>query len=73
MIVVLNQILPSWFVGWGPYAYFQVLEEIRSTSQANQQSTEDRVENQQNGPNINCLGITCASNLPAEDVESGRR
>ncbi|KAM7524240.1 hypothetical protein LguiA_014142 [Lonicera macranthoides] len=54
--------------GWGPYAYFQVLEEIRSTSQANQQSTEDRVENQQNGPNINCLGITCA-----EDVESGRR
>ncbi|KAM1298984.1 hypothetical protein ACFX13_026139 [Malus domestica] len=69
--------------GWGPYAYFQVLEELRSGAQvtstingSNVQVTEARVENQvDETSNHGCMGLTLArgSGSALEDLESGRR
>ncbi|PSR87838.1 Lipid phosphate phosphatase, partial [Actinidia chinensis var. chinensis] len=68
--------------GWGPYAYFRVLEESRAATQPanavnalNVRSTEARMESQQDERNINSFtGISLAgdSSLTAEDLESGR-
>ncbi|ONI17256.1 hypothetical protein PRUPE_3G148800 [Prunus persica] len=69
--------------GWGPYAYFQVLEESRSVTQAativngsNVQVTEARVENQEDETSIHgCMGLSLAHNSGSalEELESGRR
>ncbi|XP_048439745.1 lipid phosphate phosphatase 2-like isoform X4 [Pyrus x bretschneideri] len=69
--------------GWGPYAYFQVLEEMRSGAQvtstingSNVQVTEARVENQvDETSNHGCMGLTLArgSGSALEDLESGRK
>ncbi|ONI17255.1 hypothetical protein PRUPE_3G148800 [Prunus persica] len=68
---------------WGPYAYFQVLEESRSVTQAativngsNVQVTEARVENQEDETSIHgCMGLSLAHNSGSalEELESGRR
>ncbi|ONI17257.1 hypothetical protein PRUPE_3G148800 [Prunus persica] len=70
-------------LGWGPYAYFQVLEESRSVTQAativngsNVQVTEARVENQEDETSIHgCMGLSLAHNSGSalEELESGRR
>ncbi|XP_034207901.1 putative lipid phosphate phosphatase 3, chloroplastic isoform X4 [Prunus dulcis] len=69
--------------GWGPYAYFQVLEESRSVTQAativngsNVQVTEAWVENQEDETSIHgCMGLSLAHNSGSalEELESGRR
>ncbi|CAL9012786.1 unnamed protein product [Prunus brigantina] len=69
--------------GWGPYAYFQELEESRSVTQAativngsNVQVTEARVENQEDETSIHgCMGLSLAHNSGSalEELESGRR
>ncbi|GFZ18911.1 lipid phosphate phosphatase 3 [Actinidia rufa] len=70
-------------LGWGPYAYFRVLEESRAATQPanavnalNVRSTEAHMESQQDERNINAFtGISLAgdSSLTAEDLESRRR
>ncbi|CAN6700389.1 unnamed protein product [Malus baccata var. baccata] len=69
--------------GWGPYAYFQVLEESRSGTQvtstvnaSNVQVIDSRVGNQVDETSIHgCMGLTLArdSRSALEDLESGRR
>ncbi|XP_068335729.1 lipid phosphate phosphatase 2-like isoform X2 [Pyrus communis] len=69
--------------GWGPYAYFQVLEESRSGTQvtstvnaSNVQVIDSRVGNQVDETSIHgCMGLTLArdSGSALEDLESGRR
>ncbi|XP_062150666.1 lipid phosphate phosphatase 2-like isoform X2 [Alnus glutinosa] len=69
--------------GWGPHAYFQVLEESRASTQAanavnasSVQAMEPEVEDKQDERSIHgCLGITIAPNSSGstlEDMESGR-
>ncbi|KAK3036541.1 hypothetical protein RJ639_030982 [Escallonia herrerae] len=69
--------------GWGPYAYFQVLEQSLATAQApdavntrNAEAVEAPAENQQDARNNNAfMGISLSggSSATVEDVESGRR
>ncbi|KAM1011865.1 hypothetical protein FF1_047000 [Malus domestica] len=69
--------------GWGPYAYFQVLEESSSGTQvtstvnaSNVQVIDSRVGNQVDETSIHgCMGLTLArdSGSALEDLESGRR
>ncbi|XP_052197022.1 putative lipid phosphate phosphatase 3, chloroplastic [Diospyros lotus] len=60
--------------GWGPYAYFRVLEESRAAMQSatpqNDRSTEEaHRESQQSGRNRSAFTGICL----ADDLESGRR
>ncbi|XP_015880043.1 lipid phosphate phosphatase 2 isoform X2 [Ziziphus jujuba] len=70
--------------GWGPYAYFRVLEESRVGTQApnptsihNDQALEVQVEEQHERRRSNgCLGLSITnddSSLTLEELESGRR
>jgi diacylglycerol diphosphate phosphatase/phosphatidate phosphatase len=69
--------------GWGPYAYFRVLEESRASAQAanavngrNVQAMEAQVGNEQDERSIHgCMGLSIAHNSSTilEEVESGRR
>lgn len=70
--------------GWGPYAYFRVVEEARASAQAtntvsslNVHAVEPQVENQQHeGSNHHgFLGLTLVSDPGSapEDIEEGRR
>lgn len=71
-------------VGWGPYAYFQVLEESRSGAQAanmvdmsNAQTTEAEFGNQEEERSSHgFMGLHLADNnqsaLTLEEVESGK-
>lgn len=69
--------------GWGPYAFFRVLEEARAAAQDseamdnhNLQSTEAQVEIQQRERNNNAstgISSTGNSHFEADDLESGRR
>uniref|UniRef100_A0A5B6Z6S9 Putative lipid phosphate phosphatase 2 isoform X2 n=1 Tax=Davidia involucrata TaxID=16924 RepID=A0A5B6Z6S9_DAVIN len=67
--------------GWGPYAYFRVLEESRVTTQAanavdshNAQATEDQIENQQDERSNNTfIGISLSGDSSLAVEESGRR
>lgn len=74
--------------GWGPYAYFRMLEETRGMTQApnaqngNQaqlaQLTEAQVENQEGQSHHGCMGLTLTGNgnptsTLEDDLESGRR
>ncbi|KAK9272595.1 hypothetical protein L1049_002969 [Liquidambar formosana] len=69
--------------GWGPYAYFKVLEESRASTQAangvnslNVHAGEAQVENQQDeGTNHTCMGLSLGgdSNSILEEMEAGRR
>ncbi len=71
------------FIGWGPYAYFRVLEESRASAQAanavngrNVQAMEAQVGNEQDERSIHgCMGLSIAHNSSTilEEVESGRR
>lgn len=72
------------FVGWGPYAYFRVLEESRASTQApnmtnvhNGQALEVQVEEQhEERRSHGCLGLSITnddSSLMLEELESGRR
>lgn len=68
--------------GWGPYAYFRMLEELRTSAQAannvhvqNEQPTEAHMESQRHERNSNAfIGISLAgdSSSTPEDLESGR-
>lgn len=67
------------FLGWGPYAYFRVLEESRqqamnSVNSRNGQATEDLVESEQDGSSNGFLGLHLAGNSSSTllDAESGR-
>ena len=71
-------------VGWGPYAYFRVLEESRSHTQAtnmvnmqNMQPTPSEVVNQEEYRHSDgFMGLHLAdspSALTLEELESGRR
>lgn len=70
-------------IGWGPYAYFRMLEELRTSAQAannvhvqNEQPTEAHMESQRHERNSNAfIGISLAgdSSSTPEDLESGRR
>lgn len=65
----------SFLVGWGTYAYFQILEESRSNVN-NVKTSEAMVEIQQNERKSNSvIGISLSGSpsLPVEDLESGRR
>ncbi|XP_059449719.1 putative lipid phosphate phosphatase 3, chloroplastic isoform X3 [Corylus avellana] len=71
--------------GWGPYAYFQVLEESRASTQAtiavnasSTQAGEPQVDDTQDGRSIHgCMGISLVppptSGSTLKDIESGRR
>ncbi|KAG5527995.1 hypothetical protein RHGRI_028807 [Rhododendron griersonianum] len=69
--------------GWGPYAYFRVLEEIRTSTQAannvnmqNVQPREAHMESPQHERSSNAfIGISLAGDTSSspEDLESGRR
>ncbi|KAK2986769.1 hypothetical protein RJ640_010994, partial [Escallonia rubra] len=68
--------------GWGPYAYFQVLEQSLATAQApdavntrNAEAVEAPAENQQDRNNNAFMGISLSggSSITVEDLESGRR
>ncbi|KAF5479943.1 hypothetical protein F2P56_000725 [Juglans regia] len=62
--------------GWGPYAYFRVLEESHGRTQAaNVQAMEAQVDNEQDERSIHgCIGISLARNSSSklEEIESGR-
>lgn len=67
-------------IGWGPYAYFRVLEELRASTQAantvNMQPREAHTEIQQHERSSNAFtGISLAGEISStpEDLESGRR
>jgi diacylglycerol diphosphate phosphatase/phosphatidate phosphatase len=80
LIIELLQIL---FVGWGPYAYFKMLEESRASTQAaiavnlrSAQAVQPQVDDKQDERSIHgCMGISIAPNSGSalEDIESGRR
>ncbi|KAF8407781.1 hypothetical protein HHK36_006917 [Tetracentron sinense] len=69
--------------GWGPYSYFQMLEESRASTQAvhaeselNMQAMEAQNANQQDERSNNAfMGLTLArdSSPASDDVENGRR
>ncbi|XP_050228842.1 lipid phosphate phosphatase 2-like isoform X3 [Mercurialis annua] len=68
--------------GWGPYAYFRVLEELHGSAQAsgainliNSETAEARVENEDESNGFLGLHLADASNLPTEtvDIEHGPR
>ncbi|XP_065848460.1 lipid phosphate phosphatase 2-like isoform X2 [Euphorbia lathyris] len=72
--------------GWGPYAYFRVLEEARRRAQAssgrrqassgsnqvNSVTNETQLENEDESGGLG-LHLISTSNLPREDVEFGRK
>ncbi|WCJ25316.1 lipid phosphate phosphatase 3 [Euphorbia peplus] len=72
--------------GWGPYAYFRVLEESRrraqpssarrqasmGSNQLNSVTNETEVENEDESGGLG-LHLISTSNLPREDVESGSK
>lgn len=65
--------------GWGPYAYFQVLEESRiqasnAINLGNSETMEAEAENEE-GESNGFMGLHLArsSSLPMEDVEGGRK
>lgn len=71
-------------VGWGPYAYFRVLEESRSGAQAtsmvnlhNVQATDSEVGNQEDANSSDgFMGLHLANHpsaLTLEELEAGRR
>ncbi|EEF34324.1 putative lipid phosphate phosphatase 3, chloroplastic isoform X2 [Ricinus communis] len=68
--------------GWGPYAYFRVLEESRGSTQAssainllNSEIREAQVENEDDSNGFLGLHLADASSFPMgkEDIERGRR
>jgi len=84
--VVDNILLFS--AGWGPYAYFRMLEETRGMPQAPNaqngnraqlaQLTEAQVENQEGQSHHGCMGLTLTGNgnqtsTLEDELESGRR
>lgn len=81
---VISALLYGFCVGWGPYAYFRVLEESRSGAQAtnmvsmhNVQATAPEVDNQEEEGSHGFMGLHLADNnqsaLTLEELESGRR
>lgn len=68
-------------VGWGPYAYFQVLEESLVSTQAtnveNQQDAtaeEVQMANQEEERSDNVgMHLACNASSTLEDMESGKR
>lgn len=59
--------------GWGPYAYFKMLEELQGMVQAPnaQNGSEAQVENQEA-----CMGLSLTENQNStleDELESGRR
>ncbi|XP_019453112.1 PREDICTED: protein PLASTID MOVEMENT IMPAIRED 2-like [Lupinus angustifolius] len=65
--------------GWGPYAYFRTLEELRGTTQtpnAQTQLPEAQVENQNAQSNHGCMGLGLARDnhgSTLDEIETGRR
>lgn len=65
------------FLGWGPYAYFQVLEESRGADTANQPialAMEPQFDDQQEESSDGFMGLHLApnSNPILEDIELGK-
>ncbi|KAJ7975773.1 lipid phosphate phosphatase 2-like [Quillaja saponaria] len=67
--------------GWGPYAYFRMLEESRANTQPadahnayTNHTTEAQMENQEERSHHGCMGLTLARNSSTtlEEMESGR-
>lgn len=70
--------------GWGPYAYFRMLEESRGMAQApnaqnasRAQLTEAQVENQEGQSHHGCMGLSLSRNQnqspTLDEIESGMR
>ncbi|KAF1888656.1 hypothetical protein Lal_00036695 [Lupinus albus] len=65
--------------GWGPYAYFRTLEELRGTTQAPNAQTqlpEAQVENQGGQSYHGCMGLGLSREnhgSTLDDIETGRR
>ncbi|XP_058753788.1 putative lipid phosphate phosphatase 3, chloroplastic isoform X2 [Vicia villosa] len=62
--------------GWGPYAYFKMLEESRVTSQGPNAQNGAQSENQEGQSQHGCIGLSLAENQTStleDELESGRR
>lgn len=68
--------------GWGPYAYFRMLEESRGMTQVHNaqngsqaQLTEVHVEDREEQSHHGCMGLTIPRNQnpTLDEIESGRR
>ncbi|XP_058737579.1 lipid phosphate phosphatase 2-like isoform X2 [Vicia villosa] len=62
--------------GWGPYAYFKMLEESRVTAQGPNAQNGAQSENQEGQSQHGCIGLSLAENQTStleDELESGRR
>lgn len=83
LVTLFSSLNLIYIVGWGPYAYFRVLEESRRYTQApntsdahNGQALEAQVENQQEERSNGFRGLCIAyddNSSTLEELESGRR